>query len=258
MIKREIDYIITALIFFTRIPAPKWYQYQAAYSNPSRKYWPFIGGLVGGIAAAVYSLSIFLFPPSIAVLLSMISSVFVTGAFHEDGFADVCDGFGGGWDKENIIRIMKDSRVGAYALVGLSLLLWLKFQLLVELSHLHYWLVPIILIHAHGSSRLIALFVIYTRNYVQENQVSKVKTVTNTKLSFTSLSYSALFVLFPFFCFKPWLMLASFGCSFISQLALSYYFNKRIGGYTGDCLGAVQQVAEIVFYLSTLALWNYM
>jgi len=135
MIRREWNCFLTALLFFTRIPVPKSYQYKETYSSPSSKYLTLIGWIIGGIAGAVFYTTSLLFPIEIAIVLSMISTVFFTGAFHEDGFADVCDGFGGGWGKENILKIMKDSTVGAYALIGTSLLLLLKFNALVALEY---------------------------------------------------------------------------------------------------------------------------
>ena len=112
--KKEVQIFLTAVMFYTRIPVPSWVNHDADYLNKATKYFPLIGWIVGIIAVLVFVGANYLFNPSIAIIISMAASVLLTGAFHEDGFADVCDGFGGGWTKEKILMIMKDSRVGAY------------------------------------------------------------------------------------------------------------------------------------------------
>ena len=97
-------------------------------------YFPLIGWIVGGFSALIFWASSFLFPVSISIIFSMIASILVTGAFHEDGFADVCDGFGGGWTKEKILEIMKDSRVGSYGVIGMILMLGTKFAVLYQMN----------------------------------------------------------------------------------------------------------------------------
>ena len=82
------------------------------------RFLPLVGWIVGGIAALVFLLSHFLFPIPLAAALSMAATILLTGGFHEDGFSDVCDAFGGGWNREQILRIMKDSRIGAYGVLG--------------------------------------------------------------------------------------------------------------------------------------------
>jgi len=187
----------------------------------------------------------------------MVTSILVTGAFHEDGFADSCDGFGGGWEKEQVLTIMKDSRVGTYAVIGLVLLLATKFFALFELAQLNLSLLIITLINGHCLSRLGASLAIETLDYVQDIDKSKVKPMTASKLSRNELVCSILFSLPFFICllfFKPsyLLVLVPLGITFYLCVR---YFKKRIGGYTGDCLGALQQLLEVCFYLSVLALY---
>ncbi|HXB12726.1 MAG TPA: adenosylcobinamide-GDP ribazoletransferase, partial [Bacteroidia bacterium] len=116
--KKEIRIFFTALMFFTRIPCPKWVDHSEEYLNRSSKYFPLMGWIVGGLSSIVFYSCSFFLPISVSVLLSMVTSIYVTGAFHEDGLADVCDGFGGGWIKDKIMDIMKDSRVGAFGVIG--------------------------------------------------------------------------------------------------------------------------------------------
>jgi len=131
-IKYEIQVFFTALMFYTRIPCPAWVNHDEEFLNKATRYFPLIGWIVGGLAALTFYGSSFIFSKEVSILFSFAISVLITGAFHEDGFADVCDGFGGGWTKEKILDIMKDSRVGAYGAIGIVLLFLLKFALLLN------------------------------------------------------------------------------------------------------------------------------
>ncbi|MEO1409269.1 MAG: adenosylcobinamide-GDP ribazoletransferase [Bacteroidota bacterium] len=257
MLRREIRYFFTALMFFTRIPCPSWVDHSAEYLQKSRKYFPLIGWIVGGIGALVYSLAQWVLPSSIAVVLSMASTVWVTGAFHEDGFADVCDGFGGGWTAEQILTIMKDSRVGAYGVIGMGLLLVLKGLVLVELAGLVgiYW--GLILLNGHSTSRWVASTFVQTHAYVQDPAKSKVKPVASERFSDGEMAYSALFMILPLVLLPHPLLVVALPIAYLGKGYLGRIFQKNIGGYTGDCLGATQQVAEVLFYLAILALWKY-
>ena len=123
MIRRELEYFFGAVRFFTRLPVPDWVGHSAEALNRSARYFPAVGMLVGGIGALVYVAATHLWPQPVAVLLSMAATVYATGAFHEDGLADMVDGLGGGWEKQRILEIMKDSRVGSYGVVAVVLAL---------------------------------------------------------------------------------------------------------------------------------------
>ncbi len=112
--RRQLRLLLTAVMFYTRLPVPRWVGHSDDQLNRATVYFPLIGWLVGGVAAGVYWGAAQLWPPLVAVLLSTGAGVLLTGAFHEDGLADTCDGFGGGWTRERILTIMKDSRVGKY------------------------------------------------------------------------------------------------------------------------------------------------
>src|SRR6187402_838017 len=162
--KKQLHIFFTALMFYTRIPCPKNIDHNPDYLNKASRYFPLIGWIVGGISFFVYYLSSVLFSNEIAVILSIIAGILLTGAFHEDGFADVCDGFGGGWTKQKILTIMKDSAIGAYGAIGLVLLFLLKFQVLYNLVSLPQTcnLQPaicnlLLFISAHSVSRLSAI-----------------------------------------------------------------------------------------------------
>jgi adenosylcobinamide-GDP ribazoletransferase len=257
-LKKEIRYFFTALMFFTRIPCPPSTDHSEEYLNKSRKYFPLIGWIVGGVAALTFWASSFVFSTPISIVLSIIASVWTTGAFHEDGFTDVCDAFGGGWTKAQILTIMKDSRIGAYGVVGLALLLLLKFLSLVEIANNGSKALIISLICAHALSRFVASTFVHTHDYVQDLDVSKSRPIANSRLSWSEMAYSFLFAITPFLLFQNYWALAAFPVAYLSKIYLGYYFKKHIGGYTGDCLGATQQVSEVLIYLTLGSLWKFM
>lgn len=249
---KEGHLFFNAWVNFTRLPAPSWVIHSSEHLSAATRYLPLIGVIVGIIAAAIYQLTLLIFPLSIAVLFSIITTVWVTGAFHEDGFADVCDGFGGGWEKNQILAIMKDSRLGTYGLLGLGLLLTLKALLLIEMS----WnLVPVI-IAGHSVSRLFAVSLMYTHDYVQSDDISKVRSLVS-KMCHRDFLISIAFGLAPLLFFgHVYVFLALIPMLLIREI-MAGYFVKHIGGYTGDCLGAVQQITEVVFYCAVFFLWMF-
>ena len=240
--RRELELFFTALMFFTRLPVPT-LDYSQEKLNASSRYFPLVGILVGTLSATVFMFSSIILPLKVAVLLAMIASIWITGAFHEDGFADACDGFGGGYTKERILEIMKDSRIGAFGAIGIILLLILKFLLLSEINPM---MIPIAIVSGHAISRLISISLLYSMVYVKEEGKAK---PLSTALPLGSLIVASIFGLLPLLLFKKIFILLILIPLLITRSYLSYYFKKHIGGYTGDCLGASQQVSEIVFYL---------
>jgi adenosylcobinamide-GDP ribazoletransferase len=262
MMRRQIELFFTALMFYTRVPCPRWIGHSEELLNKSTIYFPLIGWLVGGVVAATYWLLLHLFSTDIALLLSMVVGILMTGAFHEDGFADVCDGFGGGWTQLRILEIMKDSRLGTYGAAGLGLILALKFLALksvaaTPMSSLHS---IVSLLVAHALSRATALTFIYTHEYARANEDSKAKPVAK-KISLTELLIGLSFGILPLLAYafwlrNPWLLLVLLPLA-LTKAYLGNYFQKWIGGYTGDCLGATQQVAEVVVYLFFCVVWRF-
>jgi adenosylcobinamide-GDP ribazoletransferase len=185
--KKELDVFFTALMFYTRIPCPQNINHDPDYLNKASRYFPLIGWIVGTVAFGTFCVFDYLISPEIGVLLSMVASILVTGAFHEDGFADVCDGFGGGWTKEKILLIMKDSAIGAYGAIGVVLLLLLKLMsthLLLSKVNVpyvnSYWLYFLFFISAHALSRLAAVSIVFTHQYSREDASSKSKPIAQS------------------------------------------------------------------------------
>lgn len=251
MIRREIESFLGAVRFFTRLPVPGWVGHSAEGLNRSARYFPAVGLLVGGIGALVYLAALQLWPQPVAVLLSLAATIYATGAFHEDGLADTVDGIGGGWDKLRILEIMKDSRVGSYGVVAMVLALLGRFTLLTALD---VALVPYALLAGHALSRFCSTVLLATMDYVREDQQSKARPLA-TRLSGGGMLVAGLFGLAGLALLPPAKALAGVALAAVATAWIAGKFRRWLGGYTGDCLGAAQQVAEIGFYLGMLAAW---
>ena len=248
--KNELRVFLTALMFFTRIPCPKWVGYSESLLNQASRYFPLVGVLVGLVAALVFQIARYFFPLPVALILSMASSIWLTGAFHEDGLSDACDGFGGGWTPENILKIMKDSRVGAFGAIGLWLALSLK---LFSLHAIPEPLIFVSIIAGHSVSRFFSGSFIYSDIYVQQDLQSKVKPLAR-RMTGRDLAMSAVWGLMPLLLYFHARILWVILLLALAKWLLGRYYRKHLGGYTGDCLGAAQQVFEIVFYLGVIGL----
>ncbi|NMG43336.1 adenosylcobinamide-GDP ribazoletransferase [Aromatoleum toluvorans] len=252
----QLELFFTALGFFTRLPVPAWVPWSPERLNHAARYFPLVGWVVGGIGAASWLALVQVFPPSIAVLLSMAVTIRATGAFHEDGWADACDGLGGGWDKAQVLAIMKDSRIGSYGTVGLLLMLLTKAAALIELSATDDAAVATALFVAHPLSRLASTSLIHTLAYVREDETAKAKPLAR-RLSSPELAIAAGFGVLPL----ALLARQEIAAVLVATIAVTWwsarYFVRRLGGYTGDLLGATQQATELAAYLAILTAWNF-
>jgi adenosylcobinamide-GDP ribazoletransferase len=261
---REQWYLmILALSFFTRIPVKLKVEITPNMLNQASRYFGLVGMLIGGISAFTFYLAAEVLPVELALLIAMFSSVLLTGAFHEDGWADVWDGFGGGWTVENKLNIMKDSRLGTYGAAALFFILMIKYQALLALmisstadGNLTNEVLTMfaILVLGHGLSRVVATSLIADMSYVSEDANSKVKALAQDLsgnsywiLLVTGVVIMALTLPFTI----AWKLVVIL---LITRWCLKSWFTKQLGGYTGDCLGAAQQLSEIVIYLSLLSL----
>lgn len=254
--KTQWKLFLTAIMFYTRIPVPKNIYFSEDLLNRSTKYFTLIGWVVGGIGALVFYASQFVFPLSISVLLSMVATILLTGAFHEDGFADSCDAFGGGWTKEKILEIMKDSRIGTYGSVGLILILSTKY---LSLTNVYVEQIPFVLLAGHALSRYTATGMIFFSEYARDDASSKTKPVGKSLSStdyFISFIFGSTPLLLLSFIYSYWYLLILI--TIIPTIYLiKRYVEKWIGGFTGDVLGATQQVSEVIFYLSFILISNF-
>lgn len=268
--RNEFRALHSAVMFFTRIPLPSLTHYEDADLQRSSTYFPLVGWLVGAVAAAVWWAGLAVWTPAVASGASLAATLLLTGAFHEDGFADMCDGFGGGHTRARILEIMRDSRIGAFGAIGLVMLLGLKWHAVAALAGAGAaeavealaegraaffvlppaWLAPAIILAAHAVSRGAAISLLATLPYARESGKAK---PLSTRLRGGRLVVAMLLALAPLALLpvRLWWALAAV---VLARAWMAWRFRRRIGGYTGDCLGAAQQVCELAFYLAALAL----
>jgi adenosylcobinamide-GDP ribazoletransferase len=255
---QELRLFLTAIQFFTRIPVPAWVGHSAQQLEQAARYFPLVGICVGALSAVMLWLGAQVLPLSLAVGLSMAASILITGAFHEDGLSDFADGMGGGHTLEKTLAIMKDSRVGAYGVIALVLVLLLKYQALLALGDKHALpLLAAALIAAHSVSRLMAASIMLTQRYIREDDSARAKPAAQ-QISATSFAIAlltgiaAVGILFAAGVHVV-AIFAAVAAALLMRSYLAWRLKKRLGGYTGDCLGAVQQLSELAFYLGLLA-----
>lgn len=241
-IKRELNLFLLALGFFSRIPMPAWLVYSPEALNRSSRYFTLVGWLLGGLVAACFVLAHAFFSLHISLWLAMLFSLLLTGTFHEDGLADTADGFGGGFSVEKKLSIMKDSRLGTYGATALLMALAGKYLFLIETAN-----IPLAIVIAYALSRTLASSLIFDMDYVADKDASKSKPLANRQ------SLLDLFILLasslPVFLLLHWqIALALCAVLLLLRYIARYYFIRQIKGYTGDCLGAAQQIAELSIY----------
>lgn len=255
-VKHQWRLWLIALGFFTRLKIKPIANFEPQWLNQASRYYGFVGLLVGLLCATVYWVASLFWPQSIAIIFSMVTSVLITGAFHEDGLADTWDGFGGGWNVEQKLVIMKDSRLGTYGALALVLALLLKFQLLVELTSLTALSgilpnVVIALLAAHCLSRVFAVSLIFDQKYVRDIDSSKVKPMTE-KQSASELVILLMSALLPLLLLPSVLSIALIISLVLLRVFIVKWYQAQLGGYTGDLLGQAQQLSELVIYLCFL------
>lgn len=277
-----IRHYLLALQFFSRVPVTgklaDWVGFSPAMLRASSAHFPGVGWLVGGVVAAFTWCLLMLLPPSpfaplVVAVLGTCWSVLMTGAFHEDGLADVADGLGGTLDRNRALEIMKDSRVGAFGAIAVVLALLAKVALLALLGSLNATLLCVALFLAHVVSRTWPLLTIRLLPHVGDAAGSKSKPLAD-QISLQSLlaaflwcfmavalvlsARAAMVLIVPgvgWQALAVWLA-AGCGASGLAWAWMTRWFARRLQGFTGDCLGAIQQVGEIAFYLGLALAWR--
>ena len=244
--RREFDTFVAALRFFTRLPLPGGQAQGGIGLERAIRYFPACGLVVGGLAALVFAFATFFWPKTLAVLAAMAITLYVTGVFHEDGWSDMIDGFGGGWEKAQVLSIMKDSRIGNYGAVGLLMMLLSKFFALIEIDMQQ---LPLAMMAGHAFSRLCAVTVMRQLEYARDEGKAK---PLSTHIGNGGLLFAVICGLLPLLYFPARQVIPGILLALLATFWLTRMFRRRIGGYTGDCLGAVQQLAEVAFYSGLL------
>lgn len=270
-----LRHYLLAIQFFTRIPVTgrlaTWVGFSPALLRASAAHFPGVGVLVGALVAGVTAVLLACLPPSpfaplVAAVLGTVLSVMVTGAFHEDGLADVADGLGGSYDRDRALLIMKDSRVGAFGALALVLALLSKVALLALIGSVSPRWMVLGIFAAHVVSRTWPLLLIRLMPHVGDAAGSKSKPLAD-QISIASLlaagmwCFGALALVFVGYSaiesgaiavptgsglhpLLAALLASSLGFAYMGRLLW-----RRLQGFTGDGLGATQQLCELAFYL---------
>jgi len=252
-----LERFLQALAFFTRLPVPRSLTVPSGAERArAAAFGPLVGWLVGGWAALVYALAVTLLPVAVAVVLALAASTLLCGALHEDGMADFCDGFGAGGDRERVLAIMADSRSGVYGVLGVVLVVLLNYASLSALANDGGTpLVAVTLIAGHALSRFLCVSFMHTQVYVRPDPRAKGQRLS-APMDATTLVLAMLPGVLPLALYwvlgEPLAMLAPVPALLV-RAWLARLFRRRIGGYTGDCLGAAQQLTLSAFYLGVSA-----
>lgn len=240
--KRTLKDLLAAFQFLTRLPLPST-EYDPGALARSSKYFPLVGAVVGALAYLVYRLLYGHLPLPLVAVGVLLTTILLTGGLHEDAFADVADGFGGGWSREQILRILKDSRVGSYGAIAVVLSLLSRTFLLASLPAHRFFSIVL-------CAQILSRWTILPLGYLlkparAEGQGARVA----QSISFISVLIGSLFcVVFASYLLRSWFWLPTIVAVCIAALS-GYYYQRRIGGITGDCFGATIQLTEIAIYL---------
>ena len=256
-----LRHYLLAVQFFTRIPVTgrlaAWVSYSPAMLRASAAHLPGVGWLVAALACGVYALLFAALAGSpgaalVAAVFSTAATVWLTGGLHEDGLADVTDGLGGSQDRSRALAIMKDSRIGALGSMALVLALLAKVALLALLGQQGLDVVLAALLGGHVLSRFWPLLLVRVLPHVGDAAQSKSKALAG-QTNLLALGLALLWCFMPLaligYAQSAMFLIASSTTSAGAFLALWRLFARRLQGFTGDCLGATQQLCEIAFYL---------
>jgi adenosylcobinamide-GDP ribazoletransferase len=234
--------IVACIRFYTRIPLPA--------SAPSSQHFataqwaaPITGLLVGLTGSVVLWAALWAgLAATAAAVVSLAATMLITGALHEDGTADVADGFGGGATRERKLEIMKDSRIGAYGVCALVLTILARWSALTALAAMGGWAIFIALISAHAAARaLMPAFMMLVAPARADGLSAGVGRIEQPAV-FTALGIGAVALLFGGIGFA----IATAAVLVLWFYALKRLCERQIGGQTGDVLGALEQGGEII------------
>jgi adenosylcobinamide-GDP ribazoletransferase len=235
--------VATAFQFLTRFPLRR-VLYDPDALSRSAKFFPLVGVVIGVLGSVFYLWLVRHVPASVAALVTLALFVLATGGLHEDGLADVADAFGGGWNREQILTILKDSRIGTFGALAVLVSCGLRVLLLANLP-LHRFAAYVI--SGQVLCRWTALPLGYTLPPAGESSGQGARIAR--QISMGSLVIGSVLTVI----IAAYLLRRSVWGPITSTLIVTgaswLYYRRRIGGVTGDCFGATNQLAEIAVYL---------
>jgi len=234
--------MVVAFQFLTRIPTPS-IVFEADALSRVAKFFSLVGLVVGSGAVLLQKVLILHLSRQLVALIVLIYLVLITGCLHEDGLADAADGFGGGRTKDQILAFLKDSRIGSYGATVLVLSLLARYLLLVSLPLEHF---AAYVISSHILSRWSSLPLSYflPPARVQDGQGARIAKLT----SLASLIFGSAFSLAAVVFALRWSAVAPVLVAVLILGVSGWFYVRKIGGVTGDCFGATNQLTEIAVY----------
>lgn len=244
--------ILAAFIFFTRLPFWRLAEVPAHYFKNVVGFWPFSGWFTAGVSVMVLYAASLVLPSHIAVLLAIIVRLSITGCLHEDGLADFFDGFGGGTSRARILAIMKDSHIGSYGVIGLIVYFGMLYSLLCSLP------LPVaggVFLAGDPFSKGVAAMTINRLPYARTEEEAKNK-IVYSRMTTHELSFCLFSALLPLLWLPEPVYLWACLLPVILFILLTYFMQRKIQGYTGDCCGAVFLLCELSFYLGCVIVYT--
>ncbi len=242
---------LIAVQFLTRLPVPRSLHSSEIDIGKASAFFPLVGVIVGGSAALVFVGLQKVLPLPASVLGAVIFASVITNGFHEDGLADSFDGFGGGWTKDRMLEIMRDSRIGTYGTLALIFLVLGKLTFLSSLppSQIWRWLIV-----SHTAARWTTLPLCAWLPYARAEGHGKLVAKQVGALEIITGTVTLLMVLL----LIPWqAALVALLVAALVTLLSGCYFRARLQGITGDCLGATNQLTEVALYMTALILVRF-
>lgn len=249
-ISREIGNFFVGIMFLTRLPVPSDLRHVEGRLARSARFFPLVGVLVGILSGLVYYLGMMVLPATLAAGLAILVSIIVTGALHEDGLADCADGLGGGMTRERRLEIMRDSRIGTYGSAALIISILLRW---VALSSLDASQGLIALVVAHAISRAMIPPVLVSASYARTRGLAS---SVAGGVSYAEAAVSTILAVGVAMIAGPVAGLAAFAAAIFAGGVMLFVLIKKLGGYTGDGLGAIQQSAEIAILIVLVGVWQ--
>lgn len=244
-LRHEFILLLLALQFFTRLPL-QGLPYSPAWARDSVRYWPWTGVIVGGVSAGVYALALSCLPQTVAVGLALLAGLLLTGALHEDGLADLADACGVSPNRERMLAVMRDSHIGSFGVLALIISLGGRFVLLAALpADAVFFVMLLAAVVSRGNALALLLYLPYARAEGKAQAMAQGLSVR--AFVWALLPVLGLLAVWPVLVWAllPLLLL---------NAAVGFWLRQRLGGQTGDALGALQQLSELLFLLVAVVL----
>ncbi|NLX41534.1 MAG: adenosylcobinamide-GDP ribazoletransferase [Bacteroidales bacterium] len=244
--------LLAAFIFFTRLPFWRIKNVPSDSFKYVVPYWPLVGWLTGGLMVLTLWLCAHILPVTVAWIVAIVVRLLLTGALHEDGLADFLDGFGGGTTRERVLSIMKDSHIGTYGVIGLIV----YYLLLMQMTLLPLETLCLLVLCGDCWAKFVASQITNLLPYARKEEESKSK-VVYSRMRIWEICVALVAGVLPAILLLPLRFWIALLFPVPVLLLLYLLMRRKIGGYTGDCCGALFLLCELSFYIGGLIIWKF-